>query len=211
MFKELKVQFDKNIKPTLSLFLTTNPDYRMVFTGHSLGGGFATGLYLTWGLYCKSTDPQMSAIPVTLITFAAPTMIHSVVPEIDAKAEMGQYCVVENMHHFVNQFDVVPRILGGKYHEDALKTLADITGYKIGNAEEIKNYKAIGNYYYLKNDNVYTHVYDSTAKKDLLLELPLALRGLVRFSFSLHLSFFRSCSDCFFFVGVSFFAERVVV
>jgi len=183
MQKELKFQFEKHIRNTLSTFLVANPDYRMMFTGHSLGGGFATGLFLMWGLHCKTVEPGLENIPVTLITFAAPTMIHSALPEAEALAEVQQLCDPNMMHHFVNHYDVVPRILGGQYHETTIKTLAEVTGFNIGNTEEIKNYKAIGNYYYIKYDDIYSKIYNSTTTKKLLLELPLALSGLVSISF----------------------------
>eukprot|EP01102_Stenamoeba_stenopodia_P017989 TRINITY_DN6537_c0_g1_i2.p1 TRINITY_DN6537_c0_g1~~TRINITY_DN6537_c0_g1_i2.p1 ORF type:complete len:464 (-),score=97.68 TRINITY_DN6537_c0_g1_i2:147-1538(-) len=138
------------IRDLLISFLTKNPDFQLVVTGHSLGGGYATLLYLY-----LSVDPQMAPYvsKMTLYTFGAPAVLHCnpEVSEDQFLAELRQYINVESMHMFVHSTDIVPRLLGTNLTEK----LCGLVGIKLGenqHVERMKYFRHAGNYYLLKDD-----------------------------------------------------------
>lgn len=178
MHDDLKTHFESKIASLIETFLHNHPDYQLVFTGHSLGGGLATGLYVFWSYY-RAVSPLLSSILCTLITFAAPTMIHSPASEQELLMEIMSVVDVSKMYHFVNQYDIVPRLLGGKYHDATMQSVCEMTGFGLSNAQELKNYKALGHFLWLRNLPPSTTILNCTKLKEKTLEAPISLIGMV--------------------------------
>jgi len=106
----VKGQWKKQIQPIL-LELINTPDYdQLLLCGHSLGGALATGTYLYW----MDIQREMgTSISTELFTFGAPLSVHY---RKDSNSKVKDFSFVEedNIFNFVNNSDLVPRLLGGK-------------------------------------------------------------------------------------------------
>eukprot|EP00013_Stygamoeba_regulata_P011257 CAMPEP_0177669966 /NCGR_PEP_ID=MMETSP0447-20121125/23804_1 /TAXON_ID=0 /ORGANISM="Stygamoeba regulata, Strain BSH-02190019" /LENGTH=430 /DNA_ID=CAMNT_0019177031 /DNA_START=112 /DNA_END=1404 /DNA_ORIENTATION=+ len=139
------------IEPQLSKFFEKNPSYVLNITGHSLGGGYATVLYLILQKECKIR------VPTKLFTFAAPTVIHAS-DRVSAASSLGTFVQISDMHHFVFDCDIVPRLLGGKYHAETMALFSKVMGYRLnGSVEDIQHYFPIGQFLLIKGVRRETH------------------------------------------------------
>ncbi|KAK9785870.1 hypothetical protein WJX73_003445 [Symbiochloris irregularis] len=78
-------------------------DKRLLFTGHSLGGGTAVCALVHLSFDTNNTQRlELQGV----VTFGAPLVLHKTDLTEDMKRSMG------DMHHVVNDMDIVPRLLG---------------------------------------------------------------------------------------------------
>jgi len=223
VYTALEPHYREKILPALVNALKTWPGYRLMITGHSLGGGYATALNLMFGRDQKTIfaeDPAVAGTVVELYTFAAPTIVHTRNKEL-AQQELAQMVNLDLAYNFVQHHDVVPRVLGGDYHANTIELLGRVANIKMSNMEEVKNYLPIGQYFFIKYKRVKVtasgsteelppvdqaalpaaevpgtpadvaaaavppvvtkvveaELWDVTSKKELLLELPMGLKG----------------------------------
>ncbi|KAK9862853.1 hypothetical protein WJX84_009335 [Apatococcus fuscideae] len=93
-------------------------DTRVWLTGHSLGGAYATALYIDQ----MTRQPPEGLDLRGLITFGAPLVLSEEFSEALACNTMGKQAVLR-MHHFVNELDIVPRVLGKNISSAWLQSL----------------------------------------------------------------------------------------
>ena len=78
VLKAAETQFNRRVFPLLHSTLARDPSYKVVFSGHSLGGGLAMATHLLWHRHIHlSGDEMLRAVPSHLINFAAPVVVHS--------------------------------------------------------------------------------------------------------------------------------------
>jgi hypothetical protein len=145
------------IRDKLESFLNDNPDFELVLTGHSLGGGYATLLYLK--LQLEKHRPTLQRTRMSLFTFGAPAVLQSQLMEDEFLKVLkgtggGTGVDLDSMHMFVNGSDIVPRLLG----TNLTSSLCSGLGYSpsvADHAEKMKHFKHAGNYYIFRNDALF--------------------------------------------------------
>eukprot|EP00027_Filamoeba_sp_ATCC50430_P004218 CAMPEP_0168543452 /NCGR_PEP_ID=MMETSP0413-20121227/1890_1 /TAXON_ID=136452 /ORGANISM="Filamoeba nolandi, Strain NC-AS-23-1" /LENGTH=1102 /DNA_ID=CAMNT_0008573399 /DNA_START=258 /DNA_END=3566 /DNA_ORIENTATION=- len=148
IYKELRTSFtDINKYSTIHL------------TGHSLGGGIAVVL-----AHLMLAD----SIPISsIVTFGAPLVLYQEVPSLYAK--------ITQVNHFVNEYDIVPRLLGSKLLGQYAKTMEEQFGMNVTNENNamsaIKNYVPFGVMWFIfqdENQFVISPIPDQKIQRQLL-------------------------------------------
>lgn len=88
-------------------------DWRLMVCGHSLGGALSTAMSMQWCIDHKQDESNpFFKLPVSLFTFGAPLILF-LEDDMLNPVEAGRCPLDErNVHNFVNNYDIVPRILG---------------------------------------------------------------------------------------------------
>mmetsp|Transcript_2346 Transcript_2346/g.8347 ORF Transcript_2346/g.8347 Transcript_2346/m.8347 type:complete len:459 (+) Transcript_2346:91-1467(+) len=136
-------------------------DWRLLVCGHSLGGALSTAASMQWCIDHKQdeTNPLYN-VPISLFTFGAPLILfledEDVKPAEAGKCPLDESCV----HNFVNNYDLVPRLLGQGGENVWLKRR------KRRIIDNVSKWHPIGNYYFLRGR---LDSYDEEANEDLSL------------------------------------------
>lgn len=122
----LEKQWKKNILPVYIELLQSGRYENIIMCGHSLGGALASGLYLRWMKSEESINLRKSTL---LFTFGAPLSLFYKKPVEELLNDL-QFIEPSMVHNFVNNHDLVPRLLGGTtlgpnrgYYIPVVKTL----------------------------------------------------------------------------------------
>ena len=128
-------------------------------------------------------------------------IVHTHAAREEAIRTLQEFADIQSMHHWVNGSDVVPRVLGGKYHAEAFKVrdglnvrivvrivimfhYLQVLGIR-NDMSETKNYHPVGNFYAFVNQKDKHLVakamcrIDPSALDDVL-DLSVGLLGMVR-------------------------------
>ncbi|CBH16849.1 class 3 lipase, putative [Trypanosoma brucei gambiense DAL972] len=94
----------ENLVPQMEEFVgeAIHRGYRLVFSGHSLGGAVATLV----ALQLLQTHPDLARDRVRCFTFGAPLVGDRQLTEL-----VQRFGLTPNFHHIVHQLDIVPRLL----------------------------------------------------------------------------------------------------
>jgi Lipase (class 3) len=141
--------------------------------GHSLGGAYASLVYYLLERD-RHFDPDtahgvLGRVPIECVTFGAPVITHSHESEESLRVFVDSFAPLANIHHFVHDCDVVPRLLGGKLHRSVIQSSGDMS--------ETKHYIPLGRFYFLHGDGSYISVFDTSSPPLLeqVLDMPAAL------------------------------------
>lgn len=118
-------------------------EWRLMVCGHSLGGALSTAMSMQWCLDHKQDESNpFFPVPVSLFTFGAPLILFLDDEMLNPVEAGGCPLDQRNVHNFVNNYDIVPRILGqgGQTLFFKRKRLID----------NVKKWRPIGNYYFLR-------------------------------------------------------------
>jgi hypothetical protein len=145
---------------------------RVVFTGHSVGGGIA----ICMAFYFRGNS-ILEEDQYKVYAFGSPQILDSIVPswsKIISETEANS-----QINCFVNGWDIVPRVLGNRESAGVASFIRDSEGKTLDVHIVSDRYIPIGRYSWIRDDNrVFT--YSNGIQKDfILLPQPLASSRLI--------------------------------
>eukprot|EP01104_Vermistella_antarctica_P015589 TRINITY_DN5153_c0_g1_i1.p1 TRINITY_DN5153_c0_g1~~TRINITY_DN5153_c0_g1_i1.p1 ORF type:complete len:523 (+),score=76.16 TRINITY_DN5153_c0_g1_i1:178-1746(+) len=155
IYQSLASRYTPNMIGLRSMLIGTmrdHPGYDLFVTGHSLGGGYASILYM---MICKDAVDgcrELQACAKYLYTFAAPLVVNCPNGEAALHVAMRGITDMSKMYNFVNEQDMVPRLLGGEwqYSFGGFEAFAKYAHLKFNfRLEDTKDYHPLGIFYYV--------------------------------------------------------------